>query len=48
MKVYPHREVYLLNKIIREEFKVNEQRVKAYHGESLHNTRITLDLHESS
>lgn len=48
MKVYRHRIVELLNERTGEEFKVNGQRVKDYHGESLHNTRINLDLQEYS
>lgn len=36
----------LLNEKIGESFKVNGQRVKVYHGESLDNERITIDLME--
>lgn len=46
--VFPNITLDLLNERTGEEFKVNGQRVESYLGESLHNTKVTFNLHEFS
>lgn len=48
LKLYSHGAVDLLNKKPGEVFKVNGQRVKRYHGESLSEERITMKLQETN
>ncbi|KAL5542735.1 hypothetical protein UlMin_010445 [Ulmus minor] len=47
IKVYPYGAVDLLDEKTGWEFKVNEQRVKQYWGESLTRTKITTSLKDS-
>lgn len=46
LKIYPRGDVDLLNENTRNDFKDNDQRVRNYLGDPLHNARTTIDLND--